>query len=247
MRVVTNDLILNDMFSNKYDAIRAIRDGICILKKLSEVTNFSRLYSSRNIFRGLELAPGYCMEQVFSENNEVIPYIEKQLLRTLLLNFHTIETTEERFVFEDRSSVQCAWAYRRQAFLFSLLIDSKYAAETFKGKLVDKEKQKMNIELDNISKMEHIEIHKRKLGIRKYEFNPKHKINIGWGTEMDLSDEEAQGLLAKALPVDKEEKHLVAKKGERYYSFRCHYDNCYHGYWDNSMLEHIRMIADRVE
>lgn len=246
MMVVTNDLIVDDRFLNKYDAIMAIRNGISILKKLSEVTDFSRLYSSRNVFRGLELAPGYCMEQVFSENNENLPYIEKQLLKTLLLNFNTIETTEEKIIFEDRSSAQCAWAYRKQAFLFSLLIDPKYAAETIKGKLIDQSQREASIELDNISKIEHIEIHKRKLGIRKYEFNPKHKINVGWGTEMDLSDAEAQRLLTKALPVDKEGKHLVAKQGVKYYSFRCHYDNCYHGYWDNSMPEHIRTIADKT-
>lgn len=95
-------------------------------------------------------------------------------------------------------------------------------------------------------KIEHLEVHQKRLGIRKYEFNPKHKVNVGWGTEMDLNDAEAQELLLRALPVDEKESHLVAKKNGRYYSFRCHYGNCYHGYWDNTMPEKNRRIADGI-
>ena len=72
------------------------------------------------------------------------------------------------------------------------------------------------------------------------------KWNVGWGTEMDLNDAEAQELLLRALPVDEKESHLVAKKNGRYYSFRCHYGNCYHGYWDNTMPEKNRRIADGI-
>ena len=36
------------------------------------------------------------------------------------------------------------------------------------------------------------------------------------------------------------------KKNGRYYSFRCHYGNCYHGYWDNTMPEKNRRIADGI-
>lgn len=60
-----------------------------------------------------------------------------------------------------------------------------------------------------------------------------------------LDDQEAQELLMAAVPVDESYRHLVAKKNGRYYSFRCHYENCYHGYWDNTMSEKNRNIVDR--
>lgn len=62
---------------------------------------------------------------------------------------------------------------------------------------------------------------------------------------MDLNDIEAQELLTIAVPVDESYRHLIAKKNGRYYSFRCHYGNCYHGYWDNTMSEKYRKIVDK--
>lgn len=123
----------------------------------------------------------------------------------------------------------------------------KYILETKIGSLIDENNKRLEVDIPNIANAEHLDIHRKKLGIRKYEFNPKHKINVGWGTEMDLNDDEAQKLLLYALPVDREENHLVAKKNGKYYSFRCHHGNCYHGYWDNTMPENNRRVADRME
>ena len=62
---------------------------------------------------------------------------------------------------------------------------------------------------------------------------------------MDLSDEEAQKVLNTAIAAGDEKKHLIAKYKGRYYSFRCHYDNCYHGYIDDTMPENLKNKADR--
>lgn len=49
----------------------------------------------------------------------------------------------------------------------------------------------------------------------------------------------------KAIPTDHTYNHLIAEKGGRYYSFRRHHDNCYHGYWDNTMTEKYKMMVDK--
>lgn len=105
--------------------------------------------------------------------------------------------------------------------------------------------ERQNVEISNIAVMEHIKTHEEQLQIRRYEFNPKHKIDVGWGTEMDLTDQEAQELLMKAIPTDHTYNRLIAEKGGRYYSFRRHHDNCYHGYWDNTMTEKYKMMVDK--
>lgn len=58
-------------------------------------------------------------------------------------------------------------------------------------------------------------------------------------------DSEAQELLLQAVSVDNTYKHLIAKRNGKYYSFRRHHGNCYHGYWDDTMQEKYRKLADK--
>lgn len=64
---------------------------------------------------------------------------------------------------------------------------------------------------------------------------------------MDLPDEIAQNVLNKAIVAESDPKHLIAKYNGKYYSFRCHWDVCYHGYWDNTMPEKFRCRLDELE
>lgn len=244
MDIVTNDMVIHNKFEDKETAIKQIRSSIQILMQLKKDGNFVRLSAARNIFQKMELAQGYYFEQLFYETNDVFDQKEKMILKTMLVNFNKIDLTEERFDFENIESLQCAWAALNDAFLFSIPTEKKWAADKLSGILRGKEEAK-SVEIKNIALKSHIKTYEKQLGIRKYEFNPKHKINVGWGTEMDLDDQEAQELLMAAVPVDESYRHLVAKKNGRYYSFRCHYGNCYHGYWDNTMSEKNRNIVDR--
>ena len=244
MKIIANDMITNSQFSDKYAAIDGVKESIRVLLQLKKDTLFNRLSSGKNVFRGMELAPDYYFEQLFSEDNDLISQKEKSALRSLLVNFNKIELPEEKFEFQSMESSQCAYAFLNHAFLFSIPVDEKWKTNVLIGVLKKKEKNE-NVEINNIAVLNQIEVHKKSLGIRKYEFNPKHKINIGWGTEMDLDDKEAQYLLMKAVPTDETCRHLVAKKNGKYYSFRCHYDNCYHGYWDDTMPEKYRNIVDK--
>ena len=74
-----------------------------------------------------------------------------------------------------------------------------------------------------------------RLGIRRYESNAgKHKASrpnaYGKGrvaSPMDLSDQEAQELLNRAIPI---KGRLYARKGKHNYTFPNTRDNIYHGY-----------------
>lgn len=83
-------------------------------------------------------------------------------------------------------------------------------------------------------------MHWRKLEKRIYEANPKHKANYGWGSLMDLEEGEAQYVLDRAVIAENDERHLIARYNDIYYSFRCHWRNRYHGYQDNSMPEGMK-------
>lgn len=243
MEIIMNDMVVNSQFQDKYVAINGVKESIQVLLQLKKDTNFNRLSSEKNIYKGMKLAPNYYFEQLFSESNDLFSQKQKNVLKSLLVNFNKIELPEEKFEFENMESSQCARAFLNNAFLFSIPIDKKWEANVLSGKLRKKEKSK-NVDINNIAKMCQIEIHKKQLGIRKYEFNPKHKINVGWGTEMDLDDKTAQELLMLAIPTDETHRHLIAKRNGKYYSFRSHYENCYHGYWDNTMSERYRKILD---
>ncbi len=245
MEIVTNDMIVYYQFRDKYEAIAQIKESIRILMRLKKETEFVRLSSASNVLRDMELSPGYHFGQLLNEANDLISANEKQLLKTLFVNYKKIELSQDVFTINEKKSSQCAWAVRNRAFLFSILIDKIWNKEKIIGNY-ETGTENRQVEINHISTQDHLEIHKKQLGIRIYEQNPKHKVNYGWGTEMDLSDEEAQKLLQTAVPVDRDYTHLVAKRNGKYYSFRCHYDNRYHGYWDDTMSEKNRKKAESV-
>lgn len=245
MEIVTNDLILRSQFKDKYTAIQEIKKSIQILQILRKDTNFGSVFAERNIFRQWEIAPGYSFEQLFNESNELLSRDEKMLLKTILVNFNKIKSPETVFCFEEQESSQCAWAFLNSAMLLSIPVDEKWKSEKIEGILKGKARSE-KVEISNLSVPEHIKIHEEQLQIRKYEFNDKHKINIGNISEMDLTDQEAQELLMKAIAADEDTyNHLIAKKNGKYYSFRRHHGNRYHGYRDNTMPEKLRRKVDK--
>ena len=94
MEIVTNDMIPDGKFKNKYEAIKSIRECLKMLTEIRNKTSFVKLSASANVFRGMELAEGYYFEQLFNENIELLPQKDKALLRTLLVNFNMIKLPE---------------------------------------------------------------------------------------------------------------------------------------------------------
>lgn len=237
-------MVVRNQFQDKYTAIQEIKKCLGILKILKKNANVQKLSSERRIFKNWEIAPGYFIEQLFNDQSGLLNKDEKLFLITMLTNFKKIQHQGEVFKIEELVSSQCAWAYLNHAILFSIPVLERWNAEKLTGVLKKGDKD-VEVKINNIAALEHIKIYEQQLQMWKYEFNKKHAERYGWGTAMDLPDSEAQELLLQAVSVDNTYKHLIAKKNGRYYSFRRHHGNCYHGYWDDTMQENYRKLVDK--
>lgn len=245
IEIILNDIAWKHKCSDKYLAIENVKNGIDILMELRKQDPSFKLYSTEKV-TGSELAPEYYFGQMFSEKEEVLPRTYKSAIRTFLVNFNKIG--EEKGIFElgEHNSVQCGYAYFRNKAVFSIATNSIFAEPTLEGIYKNTEGEKNKAILSNISKKDHLKENAVIIENRIYEANPKHKINYGWGSLMDLDEERAQLVLNRAIKVDKEGKHLAAKYSGTYYSFRCHLKNCYHGYQDNNLPEYIKKQLEEV-
>ncbi len=98
----------------------------------------------------------------------------------MFVNFNKMKIPEKLFQFGEKESVQCAGAYLNQSILFSVPVNEKWESAKLAGILKSGD-ERQNVEISNIAVMEHIKTHEEQLQIRRYEFNPKHKIDVGWG------------------------------------------------------------------
>ena len=220
MDIVFNDISVQYPFRDKYDAVEKIKESIKILASLRKQDSSFKLSSQEKI-TGTEIAPGYYFEQLFSEKEGLLSHNGK-------------------FVIDQKESVQCGYAFEEGKLLFSLRTREEFSKEVIKGKYTNDNMNYSEAKIDNIAEEDHLDIHWKKLGKRIYNPSPKHKVDYGWGSDMDLNDQEAQIVLDKAVVAENSEKHLIAKYKGTYYSFRCHWKNEYHGYQDNSMPEHLK-------
>lgn len=244
MRIVFNDLSNRYLFRNKYEAIENIKIGIDTLAQLRLIDTAFKLWSQGTISYG-QLAPGYYFNQLFHESNDVFDRKYRVFILTILKNFNMIEENVGTFEFKNEISAQCAWAYKNGNAVFSFRSQEEFRQCEFEGLYKGEDNQVYESKLSNVSELTHLDYHKETLKIRKYELTPKHKINYGWGSDMDLTDDVAQRVLNSAIEAGDESKHLIAKYNGKFYSFRCHYSNCYHGYPDESMPENLKRKVEQ--
>ncbi|MDC0936353.1 hypothetical protein OAS39_08700 [Pirellulales bacterium] len=84
---------------------------------------------------------------------------------------------------------------------------------------------------------------------RKYEANPKHAVQKGKVSKMDLSDKEAEKLLnSKECFAAKGKAYVAVYKKKKIYAFRMHEGNKYHGYPipGNEVCRNFSEIQDKV-
>ena len=134
-----------------------------------------------------------------------------------------------------------AYSYFNNLFVLSIETKDIFTRPYLDG-ILKNDSDTICVSVPNISCVEHLDIHKKNLGIRIYENNPKHKVNYGWGSPMDLTDEVAQEVLRDAVPVLNNCDHLVNFYNNKYYSFRRHHENCFHGYIDNTLPDNIKSL-----
>lgn len=245
MEIIFNDIAMHYQFKDKYCALEKMITGIETLLYLRKQDSSFKICSSKKI-TGLEIAPGYYFPQIFNESNQVLNPNYKTAIKTFFTNFNHITCGDDKFIFDEIESLQCGLAYRINGVVFSLGTKDSFLKPKISGEYTTDGKTSEIAEIDNISKKNHVDVHWLKLGKRIYEANPKHKANYGWGSLMDLTDDEAQYVLDRATVAENEEKHLIAKYQNTYYSFRCHWKNFYHGYQDNSMPEDMKRRLSNI-
>lgn len=244
MLVILNDIAFNFKFENKYDAVCTMKELIELIIELKKSNSTFRIYKSCRL-EDIELAKEYFLSQFLNEPKEVIDRKYLSIFKTYMKNTNKMQDGKGTIEYKGFFSKQCAASYENNGFLLSLKTNEEFNKEIVGCNYFRNESDKKEyISIKNLSKIEHIQVHRHDLPIRIYEFNPKHKINGGWGSKMDLSDETAQKVLDEAIVANDASKHLIAKYDGKYYSFRCHWDNYYHGYRDDSMPQNLKNRLD---
>ena len=201
-----------EKFNNKREAITAVKELLEIIKYLRENHGLRFLCADRNVFSEVELCDQYWFTQLFSESEVVLSRDEKTALKTFLNRYRVIELPQDVFTesVTMRESGICAWAFCNQVSVISLPMSNHLKRERLTGivSFIDKE-DITSASIPNISSMHSIKNNGSYYGIRYYDPNPKHKVDKGWGSPMDLDQVTAQSVLNDAVALDPGNKHLV--------------------------------------
>lgn len=235
MDLVFNDLPFKYEVENIYAANEILNRFISIIAELESKNRKVQLICDESV-DNLELISGEKLIKTF--NNSLLRKDKRRILIKYFYHKRLLKN-DSVFIFKDAGSKICAYASKNHIPVISLLTDDIFDSYVLKGAI-----QESEATVFNISQVCHIIVHSDLLKIRIYEFNPKHKIGYGWGSPMDLSDDMAQQLLDEALPYDNDEKCLVNTYNGRFYVFRRHFNNCYHGYRHDSLPEKIKRRFD---
>jgi len=242
MIAVINDISFQYPFETRELAIEYVHKFLDICKRIKseEVTNIHEIKTGV-INTQREISPDFKLIQLLQSFRT---REERTFLLSLLTNQGTYRSEEGNLcqIGEKESSV-CAYAIDN--ILISLLSHVLFEKPIVKGIVAGKE-----IDIRNLSKKEHINIYRKELGIRRYIANDvKHKSDREnpygkgkIGSRMDLSDEEAQDILNKAVDI---KGRLYAKKNGYYYAFQNERDMDYHGYRADDLGDDIKSRLDR--
>ena len=242
MIAVVNDISFRYPFASLEIAVEKICLFLNICKRIQkeEITNIKEIKTGV-IDMQREISPGCKLIQLVQgiKDRE-----ERTFFLGILTNRGTYQTAEgEKCEMGGEESYICMQAVNN--FLLSLLSNRSFSKTTVEG--ISKGK---TVLFRNISQDEHIEFYRKELGIRRYFANiKKHKPDREnfygkgkVGSRMDLSDEEAQVLLNKAIYI---KGRLYAKKGTSYYTFPNEGDVNYHGYRIDDIGEDVRRQIDK--
>lgn len=242
MIAVINDVSFQERFATIEAAMNRMHQFLDICKRIQkeEITNIHEIKTGL-IDGQIEIAPNYKLIQLLQEFRQ---REERTLLLSILTNKGTYRTEEES-VCKINGKKTSVPLQNVQDFLISLLSNVVYEAPVLKVTMEQGDK-----EMRNISKDEHIYYYRQDLGLRKYCANDKkHKFDREnyygkgkVGSRMDLSDEEAQELLNKAIYI---KGRLFAKKDDHYYAFQREQDIIYHGYRVDDLRDDIKKTLDK--
>lgn len=228
MNIYVNDISFKYKFFEKEDFIKKVNIFINVCKTLEsdKCSNVKKVLSN-NIDTSFELINNH---NILSLVNMIADKDKKRYFLSLIINRDNAADISEyhEFVFDDKKSYICSYA--KDEGVVSLLSSNLFDYPIINGTI-----NQACIDIINIATNEHINIHRALLGIRTYHANDekhkKNKENYYGGkspaSPMDLTDDEAQKLLNKAIEVN---GRLYAKKNGNYYAFQKEQDIIFHGY-----------------
>lgn len=246
MIAAINDLSFQYQMSSLEEAIDCLKKFLDLCKEIEKghMTNVEKIVIARNYEYVSPLAPNLVLQQVIKR---ITPRDDQRRLMSLLTRRDTMpeQTDIVPFCLDGKESVLCAQA--KNDMLISLLSNPIFETAVLTGTCGN-----ISTTIRNLSQMEHIEVHKEPLGIRRYHANAiKHKadrINMyGKGRQaspMDLDDLAAQQLLNRAIWIG---HRLYAKKNGKVYAFMAESPCVYHGYIDDAAPEPVQRELSKVE
>ena len=246
MVAAINDLSFQYQMSSLAEAIERLKEfsDICIEIEKEQTTNIDKIVIVKDYDYTSHLAPNLVLPQIIKQFPS--KDVQRYLMR-LLTSRDQISEQEgiEPFCLDGRGSRICAYA--KDDVVISLLSNPVFEPAILEGTCSE-----APMSLYNLSQKGHIEIHKERLGVRRYHANAvKHKpsrVNAyGKGRQaspMDLDDETAQKLLNRAIPVN---NRLYAKKDGKVYAFMEERPCIYHGYIDSEAPDFVLKELEKAQ
>lgn len=244
MEMLLNDLPFRYEMSNEHEIKRSVDKFVSIFIELKGIRKNMKLVYFNNNITSVELMPGYNFSKLF--NDKSIPLDKRRIILNLFTKLKIVEMENFGvFNFDGNKSKLCSYALSNEILVISFITNKIFEMHKLEGQIEGCDYIK---EVKNIGNKEHLVFYTNEIGIRIYEMNPKHKIGSNWGSPMDLDDNTAQQVLDSAIIYNDDDKCLVNLYNDKYYVFRRHINNCYHGYIDEGVPENIRKkLIDRIK
>lgn len=248
MTIAINDISFLKGFLEKKDVIDAlIRFGkLCIFLQKEEVSGVRverDIMNSPQIYKNLELAPGYLLIDALKDIRSIDEPMFRFLISVLTKCGVDVPYGGDEVTMAGISSRHCA--FFRDGIFISLVSDAIFAGTEMTGTW----NGESEIVLCNMAEQEHVYIYWEMLEFREYELNPKHgsKVYIrAGGQEVGIApetDELGQRLLNCAIGFRGKLFSVDDKQGDRIFEFRRSYANKYHGFLQERLsVDEVRKI-----
>lgn len=231
MGVIVNQRSFKTTMDNEYIAKDKYRQLVLLIKMLEDQFEIGiNRFESFRWDQFEEVIPGYSLKKFLN----LLGVEEKRVVLALLNNTGTVNRVDE--VYTDYP--EAFYAYACKGVLLSV-----ESSEDYSGDSVDFHVDSKVYQAKNMSKNTHIRKHADFIPARKYEANPKHKMesytrNKGVRVApMDLDDVTAQHVLNFSIWLD---SRLFGVYNDMIYEFKRTHGYVYHGYRNDYLTEDMR-------
>lgn len=238
IKIIFNDIALEYRKESKHQVVTIFKKFAETYLELDKHGFKSNLFIKEPL-KQVRLCDDYYIEQLYNESNLKPDF--RRLILGICTKMQIIDVdTKNVFELNEIRSSLCAFIIENNYLAISLDMNDSINGPFLVGDFINNGTSIPNVSIPNLCDKEHINIHSNLLDIRIYEENPKHKIGYGWGSPMDLEENLAQEVLEHAVMYTNGKNCLINKYDGKYYIFRRHINNCYHGYIDDKVPQNVK-------